>query len=704
MKPEDVARTEPNDFTDHFSDDCAPGTVVGQTSADGIVRKGNDVENVISIDNGALRIQPLVEPGWGRSGVAYGPYRRANGLTFAACVLNGHNTSQVGNLTHSLVRRLGRWVKGSETDNVTSRMLHWLVNGDKRLMVRQVQRWAWLNRQSSNGADELDENMALGWFGRAVPTDPLQEGNALVMHAAGPENGELWVNAGDKPLRVLRGVQNVPVYYIVVLREQGAAYYAASLTGARGFAAYPQMRPLAIDAFHDEEVVYAGLYQSVLGQIGFRVDTRVYAAQVAQMPALNKWYGTAHAADRLSGDGLLDDAPAEVGGAWTVYSGMFERTPQGTRPCDLENLAVLDPGFPSGLVHVLIECETKETSASIVWRFQDEDNYWFLYLNHRTCWLMLMLEGACYDLAAASGAFLLPGKPNAVQILDDGETMGLYLNGRLLFDTAIVDKRLAAASGAGLLMRELPYGGLRFSHFEAHPRTVAFPEGLALPALWQEQGDVVAVRDDFVGPAGPLAGRETPSGQVWQQEMGPGNFDVSGDGRMRVRASVRYPNPGRTVYTVPWETPAFADVAVTMKPPGSRRGQGENGRGGLVFWQDADNYIIINTWLDDYYEGASVSSFFHLNGFEDLYDAVWTNVGKRIRWGRPYRLRVVYDGLRYLAYVDGEPVLYRALTDVYPTTARLAINRVGIVANWEWGNDTGTTFTDFVALSKEITQ
>ncbi|HEY9605778.1 MAG TPA: hypothetical protein V6C85_29500, partial [Allocoleopsis sp.] len=114
-------------------------------------------------------------------------------------------------------------------------------------------------------------------------------------------------------------------------------------------------------------------------------------------------------------------------------------------------------------------------------------------------------------------------------------------------------------------------------------------------------------------------------------------------------------------------------------------------------WQDTNNYIIINNWLDDFYGGASVSSFFYLDGFEELYDAVWTNVGSRIYWGVPYTLRVVFDGLHYTAFVNGEPVLYRALTDVYPDTPRLAINRVGIVANWEWGNDTGSIFKNFIA-------
>ncbi|QYO62533.1 hypothetical protein [Leptolyngbya sp. 7M] len=165
----------------------------------------------------------------------------------------------------------------------------------------------------------------------------------------------------------------------------------------------------------------------------------------------------------------------------------------------------------------------------------------------------------------------------------------------------------------------------------------------------------------------------------------------------KVQASVQSPNPDRTAYTVVWPRPDLADVQVEITPPGTKRGQGEEGRAGLIFWQDEKNYIILNNWLNDDYEGASISSFFVIRGFEDLYDAVWTNIGSRIHWGVPCIFRVVFDGIHYTAFVNDEPVLYRALTDVYPNTSRLAIHRVGIVANWEWGDDTGSCFRQFIA-------
>jgi len=54
------------------------------------------------------------------------------------------------------------------------------------------------------------------------------------MHVATVLSGELRVAADGEPLQVHRGVQNLPMYYVVVLREQGAIYYAASVEAAAG--------------------------------------------------------------------------------------------------------------------------------------------------------------------------------------------------------------------------------------------------------------------------------------------------------------------------------------------------------------------------------------------------------------------------------------------------------------------------------------
>jgi len=685
------------DFTDTFEQDLPRGKVIGQPGPNGILRGGVDVERVISSDHGALRIQPLHKPGWGRSGLAYGPYRRENGLAFGVHMLNGHNTSQVGDLAQSLIKRLYQWAAGSESKSALPRRLWaWARNGHKRQSWQQFRRWAYLNRHYrhiENGL--LDENLAVGWFPVETPENPVETGNAWVVHATGAENGELWARSQGALLAALRGLQNIPVYLVVVLRERGAAYYAASLPGAQGLGDFPSMRPLAIDAFEDAPEVYAGVYQSVLGQIGFRVDSRVYGTAVQKLPELANWYGTAHLADDLIGTGPLAESPAAVGGGWQIYRGGFDRTAQGVQPLAADNLAVLTGEVPAGLVHGLVAAE-KETAVSLIWRFQDEDNFWSLVVNGQSCRLQRQLDGRVQEIARDE-AGLAAGQVHALQILDDGRQIGAFVNGRLLFGRQIADESLQHAAGVGLRME----GGaaVRLHHLEAHPRAVPMPSEFQFQSSWEPEATAVAVTDDFHGPDGELHGRVLANGRVWEKTFGAGQIHLQ-DNVARVMASATSPNPGRTFYTIPWNNAAFAELEVAITPPGTARGQWESGRAGLVFWQDADNYLIVSTWLDDLYDGTSMSSFFHLQGFEEIYDAVWTNVGRRITWGVPYRLRVACDGVHYLAYVNDEPVLLRALTDVYPKFNRLIINRVGIVANWEWGNDTGSLFKQFVARKR----
>ena len=93
----------------------------------------------------------------------------------------------------------------------------------------------------------------------------------------------------------------------------------------------------------------------------------------------------------------------------------------------------------------------------------------------------------------------------------------------------------------------------------------------------------------------------------------------------------------------------------------------------------------------------SIAAFFQWEGFEELYDAVWSNVGRRMHFGVPHDFRVTFEEELFQASIDGEPVLYRALSDVYPDWNKFLIRRVGIVANWEWGQDTGSVFQSFTA-------
>jgi hypothetical protein len=307
--------------------------------------------------------------------------------------------------------------------------------------------------------------------------------------------------------------------------------------------------------------------------------------------------------------------------------------------------------------------------------------------------------------------------PRTLQVQDDGTTIRIALDGIPLFDAPCDDTRLAGETGVGLYLAgpDAPSG---FRRFEAHPRPVPIPEALRPGAPWRAPATCPVFRSPSragtpranapADPAplherpldeGPLDGQPVAEGgPCWTRSLGRGRFDVDADGSIRVRASLQRPNPGRTAYSIPWPHTRLADLRVEITPPGTDRGRGDMGRGGFLFLQDPHNYLIVNTWLDDEFAGASLSSFLVLDGREDPYRAVWTNVGRRIEWGRPYRLRTVFDGMHYQVYLDDQPVLYRALTDVYPTTLPLAVRHVGLAANWEWGNDTGSLFRRFEAL------
>ncbi|NEO81363.1 nucleotide-binding protein [Moorena sp. SIO4G3] len=688
-------------FTDSFSDNCCAGKTIGTKTPSGAVRKGIDVEKLIGIDNGALRLQPLLKPAWGRQGIAYGPYIRTNGLAFAVFLSNGHNTSQTERI-EPLTERLHRWMIGPETDKPAKRLLRWTSSQGKSRMLRKLLWWIRSTSRISRyfkpfKLPNIDENLAVGWFPREVPVDATAEGSAFIVHATGAENGELWTRLGGYLLSAFRGLQNLQVYYIVVLREKGAAYYAASVPNAHGLAAYPNMRPIAIDPFNDDATVYAGVYQSILGQNGFEVDTRIYGANVAQISDIATWYGTAQAADDLIGDGLLDGAEADKGGFWSVSQGSYELTADGARATQPDSVAMLECPTPSGLIHLLVETSTQITGVRILWRVQDKNQYWSFLADGDKCQLMIQDHDSWECLAVSDLWYLQPLAINSLQILDDGKTFSLYLNGKLVFNKCFTDTRLENATGVGIGGIN-PNNSLYFRSFEAHPRTIPIPSELDLGSPWVVEGTEMAITEDFAGAAGDLMGKTTTSGsKVWHRNIGLGVIELTGNSTAKVQADAKHPNPGRTAYTIDWDHPEIADLQVDITPPGTRRGQGEKGRGGFIFWQDADNYITINNWLDDCYGGASMSSFFYLNGFEELFDAVWTNVGKRISWGVSHRLRMIFDGMNYMIFINDEPVLYRALTDVYPDAARLRINRVGIVANWEWGNDTGSVFQNFVA-------
>ncbi len=682
--------TRPGPLLDEtFAADRAAGTVVGSRAPGGLVRQGVDRERRIAIDHGALRFQPLITPGWGRQGVAYGPFARAPGLAFAVAITNGHNTSQGSRIAEGMARRLWRWVRGPGADPVPRRLRALVLGPRKRGLLRRFAGWLRATRPFYNRPD-IDENLAVGWFGDAAPADPTTNGCGFVVHAALGDNGEVWARNGPRCLPAFRGLKNVRVYYIVVLRAQGAICYAATGPNATTLPEAPMMRPVAIDPYDRQAQLYAGIHQAALGQIGFRVDTRVHGVKLRLLPEF------ADAAPGQIGDALTGDGPLDRGGpGWRVLRGEIRRTDRGASCEGQDALAVLDEPQQTGLIHAVIERAQPAGGAGIVWRHLDADNFWALEFSGIAARLVRIEAGLRRVIATDADCGLPRQATHSIQVLDASGRIGCYLDGAQLFGGWIEAPAEHGPTRAGLWF-EGP-GAVALRDFECHPRAVPIPAELRFAAPWRRFGDLTVLADRFAGPRGALDGRtpETGDGR-WRRSVGRGGVETTGDGA-RVMGSVAAPNPGRTFHTLPWPRSDFADLEAVIQPPGAGRGEKEHCRSGVVFWQDPDNYLSFSVYLADEYHGASIALFTKRHGFEELYDAIWTMVGDAITWGEPFNLRVTCDGERFVVFVGGEAVMERALSDLYPDDPPLRINEVGLASNWEWGDDTGSTFREFVA-------
>lgn len=694
LKQDGVSRTPI--ITDFFTDDRRPGRVVGTAGASGAVRGGCDVERQIAIDHGALRLQPLITPGWGRQGIAYGPFSRTHGLTFAVSVLNGHNTSQGSSIPEPFKERIRRWALGFEVDPLSSRIWGWLKAPRKRKTFRRIAWWLRSTRRFYQ-LPEFNENLAVGWFTSEAPQNPLTDGCGFIMHAAEGENGEPWVRIGAGCLSPFRRLQNVRVTYVVSLRDRGAIYYASAIDGAHAVGGFPMMRPIAVDPFNDDSLLYAGVHQCVLGQIGWRADSRVHGVHIEQMPEFASAFGSAQAGDDLLGSGPLG-CEMQSGLPWRLLGGAISRTDWGAVSGTAEGdaLAIVEPEEPSGLVHALVRVDCPSAQAGLAWRVRDSRAMWLLKVSVEGCALLQIEDGIETCVAEDREHCLTPNSESSIQVLDSDNQVGCYMDGARLFGRWINDACLDGSTGTGIW-----FGGGGTAHirgFEAHARRVAMPERIRFEPSWCRLGETVELADDFAGPQGDLAGHKPTVGEgCWQRTLGAGRFGLTGSGAGQVCGTPAAPHPGRSFYTLPWGRPDFADVEMTITPPGHKRGEGHNCRCGFVFWQDKDNYLSITTWILDNYEGASICVFPKRFGFEELFDAVWTMVSDKITWGKPFNLRVPFDGNNFMILLNGEPVLERALTDIYPGDAPVRINRVGIAVNWEWGNDTGSKFENFFA-------
>ena len=398
--------------------------------------------------------------------------------------------------------------------------------------------------------------------------------------------------------------------------------------------------------------MHLAVQQAVSGQIGFAADTRVYGVTAARIePSTAPWAAPVVEA--------LDDLSPATPRQWTLPS--------------------------VGLIRV---CTDAGTDYSVGWGPAESGSR-----------LNLAVGPHGLRLEAPGGVSVRrldrPVGPSEgmvdLQIRVGDAGIDVCLGGRVAFEPFVVGEPTGRPT---TVVVELRRGQVR--SLEVHSAEIRPPGELRLAAPVVPGRGGHGPRRRFCGTVGPARGKAgasngglmaTPARRG--RHRGPARRRCTG----RRSGGPAPPRADRVRRAGGRDRRRYRSRLTSCRP--EPRATKASGAEAVDLRQDDDNELIVATWLDDVYDGTSISSFFRLDGYEDLYDAIWTNVGRRVTWGVPYRLRVVFDGLRFAAHVDDELVLYRSLRDVRPGRSPLRICDVGLVANWEWGTDTGSCFRRF---------
>lgn len=579
------------------------------------------------------------------------------------------------------------------------------------------------------GDIQQPNGVVVGAFPEAHPADPLKGANAVALDnfdsLAGTFN--LGFREGTRPTLLPQFQTPLDVY--VLLREQGAVYLVDGLKGGY-YAAPPSASVLGLDQTLSFGEFYPGAHSSSTLHAH-----RLEHFQVRDVAAWSRWYGTAHAADRLTGASTAELGQAEKGGRWQVR-GNLKRGAQGTRADAKGGMALLDPGAPSGVLGLRVKTGARPQGVALIFRARSPRDYYAFVVSSEIAQAVRVRGTEAVPLQQTQAAeFLL--RKNAthhLQVIDTGSQVGpfdkggkirLYLDGQLAFvlgddpqSSPEFDNADAEAGGAGFEIGEGVAGGTVLSRFEAHPREVALPDELRLPEpFFEERGDVVVASDRFDGAAGPLEARRTPvGGLAWEKRSPPdpkASLTLLGNGQVQPA-----PLEGRgdyLLYGLRWPEGYrhFASLEATLTPPGQKGRYDREGnctgytqanrekrlRAGFFFWQDAEHYLIARAFMDDSQSNASEIEWqAPVGGTLDVIRRV--NLGPRLCHGNPFHLRVSFDGDWAVAWVRApgspleEPVQAFRWSDAFPQQPPLKIQMVGLVFSEE---DSGTRLDSFTA-------
>lgn len=631
------------------------------------------------MDNDAIRLGYLNHPGWNRLGVGLGPFQVRDGLVVCAAMLNGHNGSQTSiewdhgpkRIARGIVRGLLRWIPPPMMPDRLRRIVH-------------------PSTPHARNFPHISHNLHIGFSPSHPPRKYGGRSACFRITASGIENGTISARNERAFVDILKRATNIPRLFCVIVRQESILYCLSN-----GYPDNVHFTPLLIAATKRPRHFFASISQSVLGEIGFRADSRIYGMKAGVLDRWSSWDAAAQTADRLLGGLDFQSRLSTNGEHWRLIQGHFQPTPTGMRSCGGRGIATIRLTQPAGIVRVLLD--KNSNGAGLVWEFESKNTYMQALLMDKHLRISSVHNNTIEELGSRKvpcgyGPY---GKYDLC-IYVSSSYLRAFVNGKQLL-TIPRNSRMEPGHAAGIVSLGL---GNTFSDFEVISQSIPVPLEIqmTLPAPRTPEGTML--HDRLYGTSGmPLDLHRTPDNRRWKHVLGKGRFELTGANAIRVRASVSSPNPGRTAYTIRWPESTPVEIATRILPPGNAKGQGEKCRAGVIFMQDPDNYLIVSTYLDDWDVGKSISTFLRLRGYEEIKHATWSNVGTRIHWGRAFLLSVCFDGMRFLARVDHEPIHYRALTDIYPQAKPLRVNRIGLVANWEFGDDTGSEFLSFAAKS-----
>ncbi len=625
----------------------APGGALagGPGAGAGPARRIVDPEHVVSgADRTRLTIAPVCRALPGRVQVLDGPVPLRPGLVATGRVLPAHAGSEDVPIEPLRVR-LRVWVTGSGYDHLLTRLRGLVTRPRREPHLRRLRRWVAMRPRRHARPAHLD-NLSVGLFAPGDSAHPLA---GLTFHATGPTNAALFACSADRRLELLGSVANVGLTWLVAVSGDGLLVGAGSVAGNGLLATEPECSPLAlfpVPAAIGE--VLSGVSVAAVGQHGFSTDTIVTDQRIVPGPD-----------------------PLPTGGEG--FPGWACWRDRGTGAFAASTLL----GEPPGLVR--LSRDRADGELVISWRGDQGE-------------LAARYDGTDVELTvgaqrAATHVPLLRGAVELHLVVLPG-AVAVYLLG----DTISASVRVSTGPGDGGGELRAASGGSGQVGVVAFPRRIAAP---LLPPTDLLTDPQWTVTQSFDGPPrATLASLATDDGRRWQRWCGERDFVIGGDGLILTPGGDAR---GRTIWAVPWDDPHGAAVAVGLVPAGRGPGEGAHCAAGVALGSDADNVLLVNAWADDSYGGGSVSSFLRLDGWEEVYDAVWVNVGDRVRPGHPIELGVRFDGDRYLVALDGRVVLERAVSDVYPAHPPLAVRGLGILANWEWGSDSGSLVRYFRA-------